>query len=174
MLVSSNFWRQTQAVRKNLSRIRWRKRLVGLALVILIWTLGGWVAAQGGLSQRQLEQAAYVRACGSCHIPLPAEVLPRDTWRRLVQDPNHYGQQISPLTGADLQLAWGYLSADARRLREFEPVPYRLRESRYFLAQHPDVPLPDPVRVTSCIDCHPRVNLGDFVTLAPEWFGTPG
>ena len=154
-------------------RPRWRKLWVGLAMVTLTWVLGWCVSAQEGLSQRQLEQAAYVRACGSCHVALPAEVLPRDTWRRLVQDPNHYGQQIEPLTGAALQLAWGYLGADSRLLNDFESVPYRLRESRYFTAQHPDVTLPDPVRVTSCIDCHPRVNLGDFATLSPEWFGDP-
>lgn len=141
----------------------------------LVWILGWWVAAQDGLAPMQAQQGAYVRACGSCHVALPAEVLPRETWRRLVQDPNHYGQQIRPLQGAELPLAWAYLAQDSRRLQEFEAVPYRLRESRYFAAQHPGVTLPDPVRVTSCIDCHPHVNLGDFATLAPEWLtGDPG
>ncbi|MEN9225360.1 MAG: hypothetical protein Q6L60_11920 [Thermostichus sp. HHBFW_bins_43] len=134
---------------------------------------GSWpgrgVRAQQGLSQSQLEQAQYVRSCGGCHVALPAQVLPTETWRRLLQDPNHYGQQIQPLTGVPLQLAWGYLRPNSRPLMQREQVPYRLADSRYFRALHLQVEFPSPVRVSSCVDCHPRVNQGDFASLSPDW-----
>lgn len=144
--------------------------LVGLAGSLLTGSgrnLGA--QAQQGLSQAQLEQAQYVRSCGSCHVALPAQVLPTETWRRLLQDPNHYGQQIQPLTGVPLQLAWGYLRVHSRPLMQREQVPYRLADSRYFRALHLQVEFPSPVRVSSCVDCHPRVDFGDFASLSPDW-----
>lgn len=132
--------------------------------VILVSLWGGWiVAAQEKLSQSQLEQAAYAQSCGICHIALPAEVLPSESWRVLLQDPNHYGQQISNPTGASLQLAWSYLRGNSRRLIEKEQVPYRLAESRFFKALHPGVDFSLPVRATTCIDCHLGAQSGEFV-----------
>ncbi len=142
--------------------------LFGLIVLLVGW-MGSLTQAQQGLTQAQLEQAQYVRNCGTCHVALPAQVLPTETWRRLLQDPNHYGQQIQPLTGVALQLAWGYLRPNSRPLRQGEPVPYRLAESRYFRALHPQVDFPNPVRVSGCVDCHPKVDAGDFASLSPEW-----
>jgi hypothetical protein len=141
-----------------------RRRYWISILVILVSLWGGWiVAAQENLSQPQIEQAAYAQSCGTCHIALPAEVLPSESWRVLLQDPNHYGQQIATPTGATLQLAWGYLKGNSRRLIEKEQVPYRLAESRFFKALHPGVEFPLPVRATTCIDCHVAAQSGDFV-----------
>jgi hypothetical protein len=138
-------------------------------LASLMGSLLAGVQAQQDLTPTQLAQAQYVRSCGTCHVALPAQVLPTETWQRLLQDPNHYGQQIQPLTGVTFQLAWGYLRPNSRPLRQGEPVPYRLAESRYFRALHLQVDFPTPVRVSGCVDCHPKVEAGDFATLSPNW-----
>ncbi|MEN9229742.1 MAG: hypothetical protein Q6L68_02450, partial [Thermostichus sp. DG02_5_bins_236] len=69
-------------------RLRGRRRRLwiwGMIAVLAGSLLAGWgqkpaAQAQQGLSQSQLEQAQYVRSCGSCHVALPAQVLPTETW----------------------------------------------------------------------------------------------
>ncbi len=138
-------------------------------MVVLSMLLGWGVAAQSNLTQSQLEQAAYVQSCGTCHLALPAEVLPTQSWRQIIQEPSHYGQTIEPPTGAQLQLVWGYLRPNSRSTFEGESVPFRLEKSRYFKALHPDVTFVAPIRATGCIDCHPQAELGNFYTLTSEW-----
>ena len=46
----------------------------------------------------QLGKELYLENCASCHVPLPPEVLPSETWRRLLLEPEqHFGQQLKPL-----------------------------------------------------------------------------
>lgn len=111
----------------------------------------------------------YRQSCGTCHLALPPEVMPSEAWRQLLQDNSHFGQKISLPEGPILQLIWGFMRQNSRPLIEKEETPYRLQESRYFKALHPQVTFATPPRVTSCIDCHPKANLGDFVSLTPKW-----
>jgi cytochrome c553 len=142
---------------------------IWISFILLVLGLAWGVAAQETtLTPEQVATNAYVQSCGTCHIALPAEVLPSESWRRLIQDPNHYGQQIELPPETVVQLMWSYLKDHARPLLERESIPYRLADSRYFKALHPQVSFPQPVRVTSCIDCHAKVELGDFITLTPE------
>lgn len=141
-----------------------------LSVLIVLISMGlAWmVSAQESLTQEQLQQAAYARHCGTCHLALPAEVMPSQTWERLLADPDHYGQRIQPPLGVDLQLAWSYLRPNSRPVQQGELVPFRLPDSRFFQALHPDVTFPYPPRVTTCIDCHPQAELGDFFSLKEE------
>jgi len=50
-----------------------------------------------------------------------------------------------------------------------EETPYRVDDSRYFKALHPQVKLPRPVQITSCISCHPSAAQYNFRRLTPEW-----
>ena len=52
--------------------------------------------------------ATYVQKCSTCHVALPAAVLPLDTWQALITAP----------------------------------------------ALHPDVALPQPLNLRSCVSCH--------------------
>jgi mono/diheme cytochrome c family protein len=86
-----------------------------LVLIIVCCTGGGWVAAQTAASNTparlaqvsaiedngtvdripdryQLGQQLYLENCATCHIGLPPQVLPTETWRRLLQDPNTTGK----------------------------------------------------------------------------------
>ncbi|NJK72705.1 MAG: cytochrome C [Synechococcaceae cyanobacterium SM2_3_60] len=105
----------------------------------------------------------YLAACATCHIALPPEVFPSETWRRVLVDINHYGVQIEVLQEPFLQMAWEYLRDFSRGRAENESVPYRIRESRLFRALHPGVTMPADQGVNSCLGCHPRANLGDFL-----------
>ena len=161
------------------SRFLRRSRFWALMLVVaLAW---GWAA---GLSAQETSETGqvdwqtqhglgaqvYVESCGGCHTALPPSVMPSDTWRSLLVDPNHYGVQLENLpSGPLLQAAWRFMSDFSRERQQFEPIPYRLSESRYFRALHPDVTFEGTIRATGCVDCHPRANLGDFVSLAAEW-----
>ncbi|MEM8717139.1 MAG: hypothetical protein AAGE92_15435, partial [Cyanobacteria bacterium P01_G01_bin.4] len=117
----------------------------------------------------QFGAEVYVESCGSCHTALPPEVMPRETWRVLLQSEEHYGVNIDAPQGPFLQAAWGFMQDFSRARNQFEEVPYRLDDSRYFRALHPQVEFAETIRPTGCIDCHPRANLGNFVSLSDEW-----
>ncbi len=42
----------------------------------------------------------------SCHIAIPPTVLPTQTWRNLLEDPQHYGATLKPLVDPPRILVW--------------------------------------------------------------------
>jgi hypothetical protein len=96
----------------------------------------------------------YLERCATCHVALPAAVLPTQTWQALVSDPAHYGVLLPQLDRFDQQLMLNYLQVYSRRHLGDGPVPYRLQDSAYFLALHPQVTLPQPLNLMSCVGCH--------------------
>lgn len=121
----------------------------------------------------QLGQQLYLQACASCHIGIPPQVLPIQTWQQLLQDSQHYGITIKPLVSPELQATWGYIQTYSRPTQADEPVPYRVYQSRYFKAIHPRVELPNRLKLTSCATCHPGAGKYDFRTLSSEWQNAP-
>ena len=122
----------------------------------------------------QLGKELYLENCASCHVALPPEVLPTESWRQLLQEPDqHYGQKLPPMIGPSLLIMWDYLRTYSRPFVTEEPVPYRLSDSRFFKALHPRVDLPQPVRPNSCVSCHPGVAQYDYRSLSAEWENSP-
>ncbi|WP_263971741.1 diheme cytochrome C [Leptolyngbya ohadii] len=119
--------------------------------------------------QFQLGQQLYLENCATCHLGIPPAVMPTQTWRNLIQDPQHYGVQIQPLRSPDLELVWRYLSTFSRLSDRNEAVPYRVRESRYFKALHPKVEFPQPVTLNSCVACHPAAREFNYRRVSGEW-----
>ncbi|HEY9651376.1 MAG TPA: cytochrome C [Coleofasciculaceae cyanobacterium] len=118
----------------------------------------------------QLGKELYLENCGSCHVALPPEVMPTETWRRLLLEPQqHYGQQLPPLIGPVVLVMWDYLRTFSRSHVDNELIPYRVAESRYFKALHPQVDLPKPVRPGTCAICHPGATDYNYRRLTPEW-----
>ena len=112
----------------------------------------------------------YIENCGSCHIPIPAEVLPTDTWQKILEQPrDHYGENLPRMTNINVGLIWNYLRAYSRPYPEGETTPEFITNSRYFKALHPLVDLPKPVSYQSCKLCHPGAATLDYRTLTPEW-----
>lgn len=122
----------------------------------------------------QLGQELYLDNCASCHVPLPPEVLPSETWRRLLLEPEqHFGTQLKPLIGPSLRILWDYIQGYSRPQKEDKPLPYRISESYYFKALHPRVKLPQPVKPASCVLCHPGAPEYNYRSLTPEWENSP-
>lgn len=117
----------------------------------------------------QLGQELYLENCASCHIAVPPAVLPTQTWQRILQDPQHYGVNIKPLVDPSRLIVWQYLQVFSRSQTQEEETPYRLQESRYFKALHPQVKLPRPLELSSCASCHPSAADFNFRSLTPEW-----
>lgn len=122
----------------------------------------------------QLGKELYLENCASCHLPLPPEVLPTETWRQVLLEPQqHYGQKLEPMIGPALVVMWDYLRTFSRPKIGEEPTPYRVSESRYFRALHPRVDLPRPTKPSSCVECHPGAAQYDYRRLTPEWESSP-
>lgn len=149
------------------------KRSLLLPIILLIFwsTTVGLTLAQGSQNTNQeTAQALYIEHCGTCHLPIPPEVLPTETWKEILEKPQkHYGTQVTTLVRITQVVLWQYLSTYARSLNPQEPQPYFISQSRYFRALHPQVDLPDPLTHRSCAVCHPGAAQLDYQTLAPQW-----
>jgi hypothetical protein len=118
-------------------------------------------------------QAVYLQKCATCHLGLPPEIFPTETWQQLIQDTEHYGTRLPPLFNPDLRLVWDYLKFASRSRIETETIPYRIYQSRYFKALHPRVKFAQRVQMGSCINCHIGAKAYDFRQLSPEWDNAP-
>ncbi|RUR80910.1 cytochrome C [Chlorogloeopsis fritschii PCC 9212] len=172
---------------KHCNRRQIKGKSIGLLLVVFTWSLAmGWLISfatnvQGSTpvseigtvdvvpAQYQLGQELYLENCSTCHIPLPPAVLPTQTWKNLLQDSEHYGAQLKPLVDPPRILVWRYLSTFSRPVQKDEQPPYRVNNSRYFKALHPQVKLPRPVEINSCVTCHPGAADYNFRRLSSEW-----
>lgn len=117
---------------------------------------------------------SYIETCTGCHIALPPEVLPLESWQEILRRPdNHYGVSIPNINRFTQLLIWDYVSTFSRPLPPNSPVPIYTEKSRYFKALHPKVPLAPEMTANTCVACHPQAPLFDFVTLTPEWQDAP-
>ncbi len=174
-------------------RSRQQRSPIKLAFILILWSvILGWglaiaatpvanlipspttLAQIDPVPERfQVGQQLYLENCSTCHIPVPPAVLPIETWRQLLQDPQHYGRELQLLVDPPRLLVWNYLQIFSRPHAENEEVPYRIANSRYFKALHPRVELPRPLTVTTCVSCHPGAPDFNFRTLTPEWQDAP-
>jgi mono/diheme cytochrome c family protein len=121
----------------------------------------------------KLGQSIYLENCATCHVGLPPAVMPTETWRQLLQDSEHYGVNLKPLSGPFLRVAWEYIRYFSRPQSAEEEVPYRIYQSKYFKILHPRVKLPSKPGLSTCISCHPGADKYDFRTLTSEWQNAP-
>ena len=117
----------------------------------------------------------YVATCSGCHIPIPPEVLPTETWQELLENPQkHYGTSVPNVIRLSQVLMWDYLKTNSRPifLRD-SPVPYYIEQSQYFKILHPRVEFSEPITTQSCVLCHPGVKDFNYRTLTVEWEDSP-
>lgn len=121
-------------------------------------------------SQYELAQELYLNNCSSCHIALPPAVLPTESWRQILLQPDkHYGQKLPKMNPLDIRIMWSYIRDYSRPLKEGEEKPERVSQSRYFYALHPKVELPEVVRLSNCGSCHTGISKFDYQSLSEEW-----
>ena len=121
----------------------------------------------------ELAQETYMARCATCHIALPPAVLSSESWKNILQDDNHYGVPWTPMRNPDLALAWKYLRTFSRPNDPTEDIPYRVARSEYFTILHPKVKFTEPVKITTCISCHPSATGFNFRDLKPQWKDAP-
>jgi hypothetical protein len=122
----------------------------------------------------QLAADQYAKNCSSCHVPIPPQVFPSDTWQQLLTQPDHYGVSLKQMRGPELKLIYLYLKDYSRGLKEKEATPFYFSESRYFKALHPKVDLPEPLDTGSCLECHPSARQNNYRTLSESFLKTEG
>jgi mono/diheme cytochrome c family protein len=183
-------------------RRRWQRSPVMLLLLVLLWSVGvGWglaqvttaastdlIAQSAGLQQSspvaaipgdpsssalELGQESYLQSCAKCHVGVPPEVLPTETWQQLLQDPQHYGVEIQPPLDPFRRLIWNYVRTFSRSKLVDEETPYRLEKSRLFKALHPKVTFSQPPQLKTCATCHSGASEFNFRSLTPDWKQAP-
>ena len=124
-------------------------------------------------SAYQLGQELYLKNCSTCHIAVPPAVMPTQTWRKLLQEEQHYGISLPRLTSPTIVIVWSYLQTFSRPQQASIAVPYRATSSNFFKALHPKVAFSEPVELATCVTCHPSAAQFNFRRLAPEWQNSP-
>lgn len=106
--------------------------------------------------------------CGSCHLAFPAQLLPADSWRRMLSGLNrHFGVDASVDPG-DLKQIARYLEANSATGKMAEtPPPAQITEAGWFRREHRKVPAADWKSGTvksaaNCAACHTAAEQGDF------------
>lgn len=117
---------------------------------------------------------SYLETCRSCHIALPPETLPTESWREILRKPDkHYGVSIPNFNRFTQLLIWDYVSTFSRPSPPNAPIPLYLEKSRYFKVLHPRVTLPSGMNSKTCVVCHPKALDFDFRSLTAEWQSAP-
>jgi hypothetical protein len=115
-----------------------------------------------------MDNAAYNAECGSCHVPYPAQLLPKESWRALMRDlARHFGTDAS-LDAETARQIQSYLEANASRARApAAKAPLRITQTDWFGREHDDVPpalwkhsaVKGPA---NCSACHTAAERGDY------------
>ncbi|MDJ0532527.1 MAG: cytochrome C [Xenococcaceae cyanobacterium MO_207.B15] len=112
----------------------------------------------------------YLENCAGCHIPLPPQILPTDSWQNLLNNSrNHYGESLPKISNLTTRLMWNYLRVFSRPSLQGERTPEYVTNSRYLKALHPQIDLPKPTTHQSCTLCHPKAAQLDYRSLSDEW-----
>ena len=139
---------------------------------VLFALLGASQAVRAGDDQRGPGVAllpTYKQECAACHVAFPPGMLPRDSWRRLLNNlPRHYGTDAS-LDAATVNELASWLGANAgtyRRVRDAPPED-RITQSAWFIRKHDEVPAaawqrPAVRSAANCTACHTQAGQGDF------------
>ncbi|MGK7889103.1 MAG: diheme cytochrome C [Leptolyngbyaceae cyanobacterium] len=124
-------------------------------------------------SQYQLGSELYLETCTTCHIGVPPQVLPTQSWSQILNETWHYGVQLPPLVDPPRLLIWQYVQFFSRSVKEEEAIPSRLSASRYFTALHPRVTFESRITLNQCASCHPGADAYNFRQLTAEWDNAP-
>lgn len=113
--------------------------------------------------------ATYRAECGSCHIPYPPQLLPKESWQALIAGlSKHFGSDASvdAKTAKEIET---YLTANAARkgVAPGTKSPLRITDTRWFRHEHDEVPermwkSPAVKSPSNCGACHTGAERGDF------------
>jgi diheme cytochrome c len=107
--------------------------------------------------------------CGSCHIAYPPQLLPAESWRRLMSGlDRHFGTDasIDPAAAAEIGAFLERHSGSGRRARGAGDG-LRITETAWFAHEHDEVSpavwtRPAVKSAANCAACHTAADQGDF------------
>ena len=113
--------------------------------------------------------AIYRQECSACHTPYSPDLLPKASWKRIINGlDKHYGSDAS-LDAASLKQIDAWLqehSGQGKRARQ-EPPEDRITRSAWFEQKHRKISADTFNRTsiksrTNCIACHSGASNNDF------------
>lgn len=117
--------------------------------------------AMAGEKRMTAGNARYEAECASCHLAYPPQLLPAQSWQRLMsQLDRHFGADAS-LDAAIAAEIGDFLqrnSATGKRARGAGDT-LRITETRWFVREHHEVNVKNPA---NCAACHTTAEQGDF------------
>lgn len=103
----------------------------------------------------------YRSECGSCHVPYPPKLLPRSSWRQLMDNlGRHFGGDASVDAKTEAHLREFLALHAGRRAAPPGPEP-RITRTPWFLKEHRDE-IPAGRNPADCLACHERANDGFY------------
>lgn len=146
--------------------------LIGYCLAVII--IAQTVAPVPPSTTLETGKDLYLETCASCHLPIAPEVLPTETWKEIMENPQkHYGTSVPDLVRISQVVIWQYLMTMSRPLNPQEIQPTYIRNSRYFRALHPRVEFTNEINSQNCLACHPGARQLNYQELTPEWYDAP-
>jgi hypothetical protein len=100
---------------------------------------------------------AYRAECGSCHVAYPPQLLPKESWQKLMARlDRHFGSDAS-LDPESQQEIGRFLATNAGRRAAPPGAEPRITETRWFRKEHGAVK-----NSADCMACHKRADQGDY------------
>jgi hypothetical protein len=130
-----------------------------LPALVFVALLPHAAVAEGRLAVPQNDR--WRAECGSCHIAYPPQLLPAQSWQRLIAGlPSHFGTDASvePGVAAEIGEFLQRHAATGKRLRGAGDS-LRITETAWFVREHREVSAKNPA---SCESCHTTAAQGDF------------
>jgi len=128
-------------------------------------------------SSQLVMNTTYTEECGSCHLAYPAQLLPAESWVKIMADlENHFGEnaEVDKETQQNISSYLSQQSASKKgtyrkMLRNLnDRTPLRITELPYFINEHDEIPSRfikgnDKVgSLSQCSACHQSAEKGVF------------
>ena len=182
-----------------------RGALLGLLLVMLFVFLAATISADddgkrhrrrerrhnedshhGGRSLRLVSNATYTDQCGACHFAYQPELLPSESWKRILDGTDdHFGDTVDLDPNARLEIS-GYLASNAADTSSAElaqkivrclnsRTPLRITDIPYIRKAHHEISQQVVKRTSvgswsNCIACHRTAGKGVY---DDDWVSIP-
>lgn len=154
--------------------------LLSLGFLIQVIFAGCTYSDDYDIERRQVKSHSplYQEECGSCHFSYPSNLLPKESWSKMMADlENHFGEDAS-LEEGDQQKILLYLTQNSRSYnasrktkRMYQDssgqLPTKITETRYFRGEHDELSASvfrrKSIRTpANCTACHTTAKQGDF------------
>jgi len=123
----------------------------------------------------QKQNPIYLEECGSCHMAYPAQLLPSESWHKMMQGlEDHFGEnaELDAATSREIENYLTQVSNASSYKKMFRNLgnqtPLRITELPYFVRKHDEIParfIKGNGKVNSmsqCNACHQNAERGQF------------